>query len=153
MKKIPLIKIFNSNYCKIVFILSLILVTLLIPKKVFYGYYKILAVSFILLTSLMITCFVRNIKEKIYSAKLNGVSFIGIIGIVFGVGALQACTIGAPVCGASIGAGVFALIFPGFAFGFIENYSIHIIIASIIIQITALYFMGCINEKSKRRLK
>lgn len=152
MKTRYFIEIFKSNYCKFVFLISLVLVFIATPKKIFYEFYTILGIFFILITSLTITCFVRNIKEKIKEAKIHGASLIGIISIVFGIGALQACTIGAPVCGASIGAGVVALFFPGLAFGLLEKYSILITIISILIQIIALHYMKCfkvIFQKSK----
>lgn len=143
MKKIFLIGIFKSHYCKLVFLISALLISLLIPKKIFYGYYNILAILFILVTSLTATCFIRNIKERILSAKNSGASLIGIISIIFGIGALQVCTIGAPVCGASIGMGIAALLFPGIAFSFAEKYGIWLVSFSIIIQLIALYFMNC----------
>ena len=152
MKRIYLTEIFKSNYCKVIFILSLILITVLIPKKIFYSYYSILGALFIFVTSITITCFIRNIKEKVFLAKANGASIIGIITIILGFGGLQACTVGAPVCGASIGAGFFALFFPGIAMDLIEKYSILVIILSIIIQIFALYFMNCF-KKCKEVLK
>ncbi len=145
-KRLYILNIFKSNYCKIIFLISLILVSFLIPKKIFYGFYSILGVVFILLTALTLTCLIRNVKEKISSAKSNGASVIGILSILFGFGALQACTIGAPVCGATLGAGVIALIFPGVLFSFLEKYGIVIIIFSIIIQIISLYFMNCFKK-------
>lgn len=143
MKNIRLFTIFRSNYCKLVFILSLIIISLLMPKKIFYEYYSIIGVLFIISTSLLIACFVRSIKEKTMVAKSNGASIIGIISVIIGFGALQSCLIGAPVCGVSIGAGFLALFFPGFALSLFEKYSLLIIILSIIIQFLALYFMKC----------
>jgi len=92
---------------------------------------------------LTITCFVRNIKEKVLLAKSNGASIISMIMIIFGFGALQVCTIGSPICTASIGAGFLALFFPGVAFHILEKYSVLIVVFSIIFQAFALYFMNC----------
>ena len=141
-----LFKIFKSKYCRLVFLISLILVFLLMPKKVFYGYYIILGTIFVLLTSITLTCLVRNIKDKIQSAKSNGASLIGILGIIFGFSALQVCTIGAPVCGATIGASIIALIFPGFAFKVLEDYSLIVVTLSLLIQIFALYYLKCFSK-------
>ena len=95
----------------------------------------------------MITCFVRSLKEKIYTAKSNGASLLGILAIIFGFGAIQAGTIGAPICGASIGAGVIAIAYPNLAMNFFEDYSVTIILVSILIQIIALYLMKCFKLK------
>ena len=72
-------KIFKSNYCKFVFLLSLILVIILIFKKIFSGYYTIIGVLFILVMSLLLACFVRNIKEKSILAKSQKGSIISIL--------------------------------------------------------------------------
>jgi len=143
MRNVHLIQILKSNYCRLVFLASIVLVTLFIPKKIFHSYYSILGIAFILLTSLVITCFIRNIKDKAVIAKSSGLSALSIITVILGFGALQACAIGAPVCGASIGAGAVAIFLPGIAFNFLEKYSITIIILSLVIQTLALYFMGC----------
>ncbi len=146
MRRFFLIDLFESNYCRIVFVISLILIYFLTPKKIFYSYYTIIGVLFILFTSFVITCFIRNIKEKVSLAKSNGASIFGILAIIFGFGALQACTIGSPICGASIGAGFLALFFPGVALNLLEKYSIWILIFSLIIQVFVLYFMNCFKE-------
>ena len=153
MKEVYLMRLFRSHYCKSVFLLSLILTSFLVPKKIFYGYYSIIGSLFILITSLTITCFIRNIKMKAFAAKESGASLVSIIMIVLGLGALQACTIGSPICGASIGAGFFALFFPSIAFNLIEENSILIVVISILIQILALYFMGCFKFSCKEVVK
>lgn len=147
-KRLYLWSLFKSNYCKITFLISLVLISFLTPKKIFYGFYSILGILFIVLTSITVTCLLRNVKERISSAKTNGATFMGILSVIFGFGALQVCTIGAPICGATIGAGVVALIFPGILFNFLEKYSIWIIVFSIIIQIISLYFMNCFKRTS-----
>ena len=147
MKKYYLLQIFKSNYCKFVFLISLIGVYFLVPKKVFYSYYTLIGITFIITTSLIITCLIRIIKENVLSAKASGASLLGILSIIFGFGALQACTIGAPVCGATIGGGILALIFPGFAFNLIEKYSIPIVLISVLIQLLTLYLMKCFKKQ------
>ncbi len=150
IKKPYFIEIFRSNYCKFVFLLSVVFISFLTPKKIFYGYYAVLGVLFIFVASLTLTCLVRTIKERVYSAKASGASLVSILSIIFGFGALQACTIGAPVCGAMAGGGIIALIIPGFAFNLIEKYSIWVIVFSILIQFFALYFMNCFKFSYKR---
>ncbi len=142
-----LIKIFKSDYCKFVFLLSLIFVFILVPHKIFYRFYTILGILFIVITSLTITCFVWGIKQKINYAKTQGVSFIGLITIILGFGALQACTIGVPACTVSVGAGFFALFFPGVVLGLLGKYSVAIVIISLMIQLLALYFMNCFKRE------
>jgi len=146
MKKYYLLEIFKSHYCQFVFLIALVVTYLLVPKKVFYSYYILIGIFFIAATSLTITCLVRSIKERILSAKASGASLVGILSIIFGFGALQACTIGAPVCGATIGGGIMALIFPSFALNLMEEYGIPIVLISTLIQILSLYLMKCFQK-------
>ena len=147
MKQITLTKVLKSDFCKAVFIVSAVLVYLIMPKKIFYEFYIIVGVLFIILSSLIITCFVRSIKDKVISAKQSGKSLLGIITIVLGFGAIHTCAIGAPVCGASIGAGLVALIFPGVALAFLEEHNILIITLTLVFQAIILYSMGCFKVK------
>ncbi|RLI99174.1 MAG: hypothetical protein DRP06_04065 [Candidatus Aenigmatarchaeota archaeon] len=148
MKNSCVIQIFKSHYYKLIFVISLFLVSFLVPNKIFYGYYYLIEILFIILTSLTTTCFVRGIKEKAYSAKSNGASLVGILSIIFGFGVLQACVIGSPVCGATIGTGMVALIFP--AFNFIKVCGILVIISSIFVQVLTLYSMNCFKSNYKK---
>lgn len=144
MGKPYLLHIFESNYCKIVFLISIVIVYFLTPQKIFYGfYYSTLGILFIIVTALTITCLVRSVKEKIISIKSSGASIIGIISIIFGYGAIQACAVGAPVCGTTIVGGILALIFPNVVFGLFEKYGLYVLISSIVIQVLALYSMSC----------
>jgi len=146
MKKYFLYKMFQSKYCCLVFLFSLIIVSILIPKKIFYSYYTILGVFFIIISSLLITCFIRNIKEKVILAKKQKMSFLGIIFLVIGLAAMSTCSVGAPICGASVAGGIVALLFPGIAFKYLSEYSIIIILSSFFIQIIALYYMNCFKK-------
>ncbi len=132
----------KSKYCLLTLILSLFLTYFLIPKHVFYGWFKIIAIIFMISASLNLTCLIRNIKERIKIAKTYKNSVLSLIGIGLGFGALQVCGVGAPICGASIGAGLISVFFPGLH-NFLFEYSIHIIILAIILQFIALYFMNC----------
>ncbi len=138
-----IIKIFKSYFCQFAFFLFLLISYFLTPKRVFYGWFSILAIIFMVVFSLTLTCLARNIKEKVIIAKTYKSSILGIIATVLGLSVLQVCGIGAPICGASLGAGVISLFFPSFALGFFEEYSLYILIISIVLQIISLYFMKC----------
>ena len=135
--------IFNSNWCKIIFIISLISVYLLIPQKMFYGWYNLLAYIFIFSTSLSLTCIFRNIKERIKLNQKQNKSFFAIILSIFGILASQVCGIGAPLCGAALGGSIGLSFLPIFAQSFLENYSVYIIIIAIIGQIYSLFLLKC----------
>jgi len=145
-KRYYLLEVFKSHYCQFVFAISLLVTYFLVPKRIFYSYYTWIGVFFIITTSLTITCLVRSIKEKIISTKNSKLSLLGILSIILGFGALETCTIGAPVCGAAIGGGIIALIFPGFTFNFIEKYSIQVVLISLLIQLVNLYLMKCFKK-------
>lgn len=146
MKKINLLKILESKYCLLVFVISLIVSMLLIPQKVFYKWYFILTIAFVLTFALTITCIVRNIKEKIKIRKHTSKSIISLILSIIGFSALQVCTIGVPVCGAA-GLGLFAIIIPRFAFHFFNNYSVWIVVITIILQVISMNSMSCFKSR------
>lgn len=141
-----LINVLKSKYCKITFLISLIISYFLIPNKIFYKGYIILAIIFMFLFALTITCIIRTLKERIISAKKSGATILSIIGTILGIGALQTCTIGAPICGASVGLGIVSIFFPHTAHSLMHKYSIYIIYISIVFQIIALYFMNCFKK-------
>ncbi len=146
MKKIYLLEVIKSSYCKLAFVVSLFVSYILIPPTVFNGVYSLVAVTFMVAFSLSIMCIVRNVKEKVLLARTYKSSLIGIIATALGISALQVCGVGAPVCGASIGLGVLSAIFPGFFVNFLEGYSIWILAATILLQVASLYFMKCFSK-------
>ncbi len=146
MSRIFLLDVLKSNYCKAVFIASLAVMWILIPKKIFYGYYSIIGILFMITSSLVLTCFIRNIKERVVLIKGQGGSLIGMIFIAIGIAAMNVCTVGAPICGASVVTGIIAFLLPGITLNFFEKYAVEIIIASIIFQIVALYYMNCFKR-------
>ncbi|MBN2884333.1 hypothetical protein JXE04_00155 [Patescibacteria group bacterium] len=146
IKESFLYKVFQSKYCWFTFLLSLIFISVIIPKKFFYGYYNIIGVLFIIVSSLLITCFIRNIKERVVLAKKQKTSLLGMIFLVIGLAAMSTCSVGAPICGASIAGGIVAILFPGFMFSFLSEYSLLIILFSFLIQIVALYYMNCFKR-------
>ncbi|MEM3374466.1 MAG: hypothetical protein QXE31_04560 [Candidatus Woesearchaeota archaeon] len=137
--------VFESNICKIVFLISLLIGYFLTPKRIFYGVYTLLGIFYIILFAMVMTCMVRVIKEKVINLKHTGASFFSIILSLFGFGALNMCGIGAPVCTAGISIGV-ASLFPGFFHDFFHNYGILVLVISIILQIIALLYMGCFKK-------
>ena len=144
MRCVPyILKIFKSHLCQVAFFVYLIGSYFLIPKNVFYGWYNILVGAFMIFFALTLTCLTRNIKEKVVLAKTYKSSILGIIATALGLSVLQVCGVGAPVCGASVGASVLSLFFPSFALSFFERYSLYIVISSILFQIIALYYMRC----------
>ena len=88
----------------------------------------------------------RNVKEKVILAKTYKSSLIGILATAIGLSALQVCGVGAPVCGATIGAGFLSALFPGIFMRFLDNFAVYILIASILLQIISLYFMNCFKK-------
>ena len=141
-----LFNIFKSKYCIGIFVLSLILTYFLIPGKAFYEWYILLDIAFMVSFALVITCIVRNVKEKILLAKTYKTSILGIVATAVGLSALQVCGFGAPVCGAVVGAGIISSIFPAVFLNLLEDYSVIIIILSIAFQLIALFFMGCFKK-------
>jgi len=146
MKKIYLLEVFKSNYCKIVFVLMMFVSYFIIPKKVFYGWFYIVAIIFMVTFSMVMTCLIRSIKDKVVENRKTKQKITGAIAALIGLSALQVCTIGAPICGASIGASLVAGIFPSVAFNFLESYSVYIIITSVLLQIYSLYQMRCFHQ-------
>lgn len=141
-----IINVLRSKYCVFVFLISLIVSYFLIPKQVFYRLYTVLGILFMLFFSLTLTCIVRNVKEKILLARTYKSSVLGIVAVAIGLSALQVCGVGAPVCGAAVGAGVISVLFPTFFSTIVSRYSVFIVLVSIIFQVIALYFMNCFKE-------
>jgi hypothetical protein len=140
-----LASIIRKRSCIAVFAVSVIIVSLVIPKNIFYGYYTLLGVTFIVSSSFLMTCLVRGAKEKSDAMAHKG-SYAGIFFSVLGLLAMDACTIGAPMCGATVATGLAALLLPGIAIGFMEQYSLMIIALSLVIQVAALNHMGCFRR-------
>lgn len=142
-------KTLASHYCQIVFVLALIAGYLLVPRTVFLDRYATgLVAVFLFSFALSLMCLVRVVKERIVQAKTYKSSLIGIVATAVGMTALQACGIGAPVCGASIGGGILGMIFPAFAVSFLRSYAPYILGFSIIMQLASLRFMNCFRRSS-----
>ena len=141
-----LLRIFKSGYCLGVFLFSLAVGYFIVPKNTFHGVYAALTLAFLLLFSMLLTCAVRNIKEKILLAKTYKNSFLGIIAAAVGLGAFQVCGLGAPVCGAAVGWGVVSAVLPAAVLNTFGQYAVYLVAASLISQLAALYFMNCFKK-------
>ena len=119
------------------------------PKEVLFGRYSLVAIFFVIIFSLTITCITRTIKERIKGSLNLGHSISVVIASALGVTALQVCGLGVPACGVGVGAGFVSLIFPGFLFNYLRDYSVFILIFSIIIQIFSLYKMKCFKASNQ----
>ncbi|MGC9200726.1 MAG: hypothetical protein ACP5F8_02065 [Candidatus Aenigmatarchaeota archaeon] len=144
-----IIKIFESHYCKIVFITLFLISYFLIPKSVFNGIYLPISVVYMILFALTMTCIVRNIKERIIIARKYQKSLVGLIASIIGLTSLQFCGVGSSACTITVGYGIISIIFPSFIVDFMEKYAFQTLIFSIILQIISLYLMKCFVEINK----
>lgn len=142
--KLPFVVVNLLNrYCQVVFGLALIIGLLVTPRTALAGHYLFLSIPFIILFALTMTCSIRSIKEKVTVARYQHKSLLGIIASVVGLSAIQACGIGTPFCGASLGISVLSALFPSALVHALIEHSVAILAVSIVIQIISLYMMGC----------
>lgn len=141
----------KSNYCKVVFLISAIIAYYLVPKDIWVSQYIFIVIPYILVFALTITCVVRTIKERVKSVLNIGGSAVGIIAGIIGMSAVQICGLSTPLCGASIGAGILAIIFPNIASYTLSRYSVIIIISTMTVQLTSLYYMKCFNRLNYKK--
>jgi Na+/melibiose symporter-like transporter len=155
IKNTFLYKVLESQYCKIVFVISFVISYFLIPRTVFETQYAYIAIIYMILFSIVLTCIVRTIKERIKSAKTYEKSILGILASGIGLAALQACTLSVS-CSTSVGLSILYLIFPQFFVSFLINYSQYVLIVAILIQAITIYLIGCFKEVldlSKNKIK
>ena len=153
MKQLFIFENLHSNYCKAIFGLAMIGGYLLTPASALTGLYLFLSVPFIVLFALTIACSVRAVKEKVQVAQHQHTSILGIIASIVGVSAIQACGIGTPLCGASLGMSILSTLFPSLFVQVLVKHSVVILSLSILIQIVTLYNMKCLttNHNSKQQ--
>jgi ABC-type multidrug transport system permease subunit len=145
-KNFVIIKVLESNYCKLVFLLSLVLSYFLVPKHLVGFWWNLIIIIFMLVFSLNMTCIVRNIKERIKTAKTTTNSVINLIASGLGIMALQVCGTSGYFCSASILMGLFSSVLPHFLLDFLKEYSLYIILATILFQIISLRNMKCFKK-------
>lgn len=138
--------ILKTGYCQAVFVAALAGSFFLIPSRVFYEGFGLLALLFMLSFSLMVTCVVRITRERIALAKNYSRSALGLLASGLGLAALQVCGVGMPMCGMSIGISLLSLIFPGIFFRTLTDYAPIILAVSIAAQVLSLYFMKCFKR-------
>ena len=149
MNSSALSKLFESHYCKVVWFLSLFVAYFMIPRHLFTTRYFPLAIFFIFGFATMLTCLIRNVKEKIIMAKTYQTSIWGILASILGLTALQLCGLGAAFCGGSIFLGILSAIVPGIAVSFLSQYAVGIVVFSVLMQILAIWQMGCFKPGNK----
>ena len=143
-------KVFESHYCKIVFLLSLLLSYFLIPEGVWGTKYLPLAIIFMLTFSILVACTVRHIKERTMGTlKYSGLTLSALLTIL-GISSLQACVASLPACGATVAAGVFTVTASASLSEllslYFHRYALHIFLAGIGFQLLTLYYMGCFRK-------
>ncbi|MBW3021212.1 hypothetical protein KY334_07995 [Candidatus Woesearchaeota archaeon] len=146
-----LFDIFKHKSCRLVFIVALAIISLLVPRSIFLGWLILLGIPFIVLSSMVVSCFIRLLRERIRLSKESGMSLLGIIATAFGFIALQMCSIGTLVCGVTLSFSIFGFILPGFLFHFIGEYSYLVLVLSIILQFISLYFMNCFKKVKSQK--
>lgn len=133
----------KSNYCKIVFSAALFAGFFITPKHLITGRYLWVSVPFMLLFAFSIACMVRVIKERVSTTLDKGSSIFGFLISVVGLSALQACGLGAPLCGASIGLSILSAVLPSFALQLLVHHGLTIVLFTMALQIIGLYSMKC----------
>ena len=145
-KELFLFNTLESKYCIFVLGISLFIGYFFIPPHVFHTSYAPLAFVFMFLFALTTMCVVRNVKEKVILAKTYKSSLFSIVAIILGLGALQVCGVGAPVCGATVGLGIFSFFFPTVFANLPKTFAVYLLSGSILIQLLSLYFMNCFKK-------
>lgn len=148
MEKILIVlKKINTKYCWLVFMIAWWLWFWMIHETLFTGIYTILWFLFTIVFALTVTCLIRNIKEKVKLANKAWKSLIWIIGATIWIATAQLCWINAVFCGSTIWMWLLSTILPTTTMWFLSEYSVIIIILSIITQLIWLYFMKCFVKK------
>jgi hypothetical protein len=92
---------------------------------------------------------VRNIKERIKTARTTTSSIINLIANGLGIMALQICGTSGYFCSTSILMGVLSSVLPHFFLDFLKEYSLYIILTTIFFQIISLRNMKCFKKTTK----
>lgn len=153
MKRLHFFYILQSQYCKIVFIFSLILGYYITPKDVFKGNSQLLAYIFLITFSITTTCLVRQTKERLTSARQATTTTIGLIANILGISALQVCGMSASFCGTSLGMTLLLTILPHSTLLSFSRFSVPILSISILIQIYIIFKSGCFKLISNKQIE
>ncbi len=151
-KNYLIIQLFRSKYCWLVFMASIVGGYFLIPQKILIlnGWWYLIGSLYILTFAIIIACIARIIKERVVTVKNTGAGILAIVFAVLGIGIMQVCGVGAPICGATVGIGIFSLFFPSLSNSFLSEHGLFLIILSISIQLIALYYMKCFKSHTHK---
>ncbi len=141
-------EVLDSPYCKTALLLSVGTMIVLLPKTLFHGFIAIPALLYVILFSLNITCLIRQTKERSKATPKNSV--VSFIATIVGITTLSTCGISAPMCGATLGMGLFSTITPHFILPLLFRYSAWFLIGAIGLQLYSLYRMQCLLAKHSK---
>jgi hypothetical protein len=147
LRCLTLIHVMRSGWCRLVFIGFLVLGYVLVPSTALRGQYWFWSALFILTFATSSTCALRGLKDKM-EAKLNsGASWLSLIASLLGLSAVQFCSVNAVMCGSTLGFGLLSFVMPQFLFRLLHEQAVIILIISSLLQVLALYLMGCLQVK------
>jgi hypothetical protein len=126
-------------------LIFLIIGYILVPKQVFLSGFWWLAIPFIVSFALVTTCTIRNLRLRFQ----NGGGKKGLLASFFGFGALQVCGLSAYACSTALGFSILASILPHSILVIFQQYSVFIILISIVVQIYALFQLDCVKLLKK----
>lgn len=141
-----LAQVAKSKYCWLTFALVAGLLYWLMPQEIFWGSQKWLAFAFIFSLALVITCTVRNFKEKVILAKTYRHSLLSILATAVGLASFQICSAAAPVCGVSLAGSILSFVFPVTVIKLVQQYHQLFLIGSILTQLISLHFLNCFKK-------
>lgn len=146
LKNYFIFSIFKSKYCWLSLFFGLIIGYYIVPDKIFNSSWFIVGLIYSIVFAVVISCTIRIIKERAVNIKNTGAGFLSVLAAIFGIGAMQVCGVGAPICGATIGFSVFSILVPGIPLEILTEFALQIIIASIGLQLLSLYYMKCFKK-------
>jgi hypothetical protein len=145
-KRYFIFSIFKSRFCWLSLVLSFFIGYFLVPDKIFHGVWSVFGLVYAITFAVTLTCLIRVIKEKVLTMKKTGAGVMSVVAAILGLGAMQLCGIGAPVCGATIGVSIFSIIAPGISASFWQEFSTPLLFISIILQVVSLYYLKCFKK-------
>jgi hypothetical protein len=147
MKRARALEAIYLNICKIVFFISIFAAYALVPHKVF-GAHFLLSIAFALAFALTMACVAYSMRENLKKERSAGL--FSLVASAVGFAALQACGL-TLACGTA-GLGIILLILPAALVGYLSQYGIYIVMASIVLQLASLYAMGCLRLKTLAKI-
>ena len=133
--------------CRAVFAVSLAWGCLLVPKDV-TGPYFFLSAAFFLTLAYTLACITYAAKENIRRAKGSGT--LSILASAIGLAALSAC--GLPLACGAVGIGMISVSLSIAVMHFFAVYGAYVVSASILVQLFALWKMGCLSAKAVMKI-